>query len=394
MATLPTQVRPGDVISSDLFNQVLSELVDLQLRVVHLEGGTTVSGIVEIIEPNPARTLSIGQKLVIVGKNLGTDSTVKIEEAFIQSFEPGSDRNSLIVAAIPSIANVSEVGRLVTLQVSNNTGFASTKFWLKQPQITIPTGRLTVTLFGTPPEGTRFQENIDYFFTYKILAITDIDETFDLLASTNLGWPAVPVDSLGSEIRPPEIFIRRGDVISAGRTETVRVKVRIPAGTPNDTVANLRLKATSRANPSMITDISDDYPIKVNALTQQPDKITFEVSSVVSPGTKVTDPDGTVWIEVPKNDTEVRVTFIAQFPVDGSYTIAKPSFKNDPSNLWSARISGASVDGSFTKAMTQPDETFMVYIKAKASAPNAKLSLQMSNDVDSSTKGSADKNVR
>jgi hypothetical protein len=385
------QVRPGDLITADLLNQILVQLADLQLRVVRLEGGTTLSGNVEIIEPNPSRTLRIGQRLVIVGRNLGTDSTVKIEEAFITSFEPGSDANSLIITSIPSVANIPEVGRLVNLQVSNNSGTAATKFWLKQPQITIPTGRVTVTLHEAP-SGT-FQAGQSYLFKYKVLAILDIDETFDLQASADLGWKAVPVNSQGAEIKPPEVFIRKGEIVTVGRTEIVSVQLTIPMGTGNDVEAKLTLRATSRANPT-ITDTSDEYPVKVNAQAPQPDKITFEVSTVKSPGAKKTDPDGSVWIEVPKDEAEVQVTFLASFPADGNYTVAKPVFKNDPNALWSARISGASADGSFKKAMTQPDESFMVYVKAKAGAPNAKLSLQMSNDADPTIKGGTDANVR
>jgi hypothetical protein len=249
-----------------------------------------------------------------------------------------------------------------------------------------------VTLFEAPKD-PKFEAKHDYFFTYRILAVADMDETYNLRVFTDLGWPTIPVDGQGKEIKPPEIFIKRGQPVSAGTYASVRVKVTIPDGTPNNVKAKLQLQVTSRLNPQ-ITDTSDEYSIVVNSQPQQADKITFEVSSVKSPGGKTIAPDGTVWIEIPKTETDVQVTFIAQFPKDGSYTIAKPSFKNDPNSQWSARISGANVDGSYTKHMTQPDETFMVYLRAKSLAQAAKLALQMACDDDATIKGSADKDVR
>jgi len=392
LAGTERQVRPGDLITANLMNQILAELGDLRVRVVRLEGGTTVSGKVEIIEPNTSRTLRIGEKMLIVGRQLGIDSKVRIEEELIESFEPGSDENLLIVSAIPSVANIPQVGRLATLTVSNSRGSASTKFWLKQPEITIPTGRLTVNLFEEPQE-PKFEADHEYFFTYRILAVADIDETYSLHAFTDLGWQTVPVDGQDKEIKPPEIFIKRGEPLSAGTYAFVRVKVTIAQGTPDDVEAKLQLQVTSKLNPQL-TDSSEEYPIKVNSEPQQADKITYEVSTVKSPGAKKTDPDGTVWIEIPKTNSEVQVTFSAQIPQNGNYTITKPTFKNDPNNKWSARISGANVDGSYSKYMTAPEETFMIYISAKESAAAAKLALQATCDNDNTIKGSTDKDVR
>ena len=387
------QVRPGDLITADLMNQLLANIADLQTRVVRLEGGTTVSGTVEIIEPNPSRTLRIGERLFIVGKRLGTDSQVKIEEALIESFEPGSDDNTLIISAIPAIANIPYAGRLVTLYLSNPRGSASTKFWLKQPEITIPTGRLSVTLFEAPQE-PKFEATHDYFFTFRILAVADMDETYNLHAFTDLGWPTLVVDGQGNEIKPAEIFIKKGSILSVGTYAYARVKVTIPEGTANNVEARLRLQVTSQLNPSKITDSSDEYPIVVNYEPQPADQITFEVSSVKSPGTKTIDASNLVWVQIPKTDTEVQVTFLVQFPKDGNYTIAKPVFKNDPTNQWSARISGANVSGSYSKPMTQPDESFMIYIRAKSLAPEASLFLQMTCDTDATITGSHDQDVR
>jgi hypothetical protein len=392
LAPIVDRVMPGDLITSELMNQVIANIADLQTRIEKIDGVITAGGKVEITEPNPSRSFQIGDRLSVVGKWLGIDSTVKIEEAFIDTFEPGSDENILIIDPIPAVSNISDVGRLVTLLVNNPRGSASTTFWLKQPEITIPTGRVSVTLFEAPNDA-KFEAKTDYFFAYRVQAFADMDETYDLKAQVDLGWAAEIVDIHDKEINPPEIFIKRGQPVSAGTSAFVRVKVSIPDGTANATKAKLQLRASSHLKPS-ITDTSDEYSIVVDSPPQQADKITFDVSSVKSPGSKTIDADKSVWVEIPKTDTDVQVTFIAQFPNDGSFTIEKPIFENDPNNQWSARISGASLDGTYSKNMTKPDETFMVYISAKGAAQAAKLMLQMKSNENATIYGSHGQDVR
>lgn len=393
LARTERQVRPGDLITADLMNQVLAELEDLRVRVVQMEGGTTLSGTAEIIEPNPSRTLRIGERLLIVGKGLGTDSKVKIEEALIEAFEPGSDDNLLIVSAIPSVANISETGRLVSLQVNNSRGSPSTKFWLKQAQATIPSGRLVVNLFDTP-KVDKFEAGKDYTFTYQVHAVTDLDETYSLNAFTDRGWPAVAVDNQGLKKEPQETFIKHGEPLSAGTDAKVLVKLSIPADAQPKAEAKLQLQVTSKLNPTSIGDTSDPYTIRVAEAPQAADKIQIDISQVKSPGAKRQDASGNWYAAIPTNDTEVQVTFLAQIPQDGNYTVAKPSFKDDPNSLWSARISGANATGSLSTPMTKPDEPFMVYIRAKGSAQQAKLHLEMTCDDDPGIKGSHDQDVQ
>ena len=66
-------MRPGDLITADLINQVLRDLADLDLRVAQSEAGAvgTAPGQVVIFEPGIGASMKVGDHLQIVGLNFG-----------------------------------------------------------------------------------------------------------------------------------------------------------------------------------------------------------------------------------------------------------------------------------------------------------------------------------
>src|SRR5437588_12935874 len=63
VAKKKNEVRPGDLISAELMNQILHDLGDLELRVSQLEGAAVGTGQVVIDQPQLGETVQVGQEL-------------------------------------------------------------------------------------------------------------------------------------------------------------------------------------------------------------------------------------------------------------------------------------------------------------------------------------------
>jgi hypothetical protein len=72
-----TSVRPGDVISSDLMNYVLTKLAEFDARLSKLEAGS-VSGNVQIASFDPPLQQNAGRPLTIYGSNFAVPASVNL----------------------------------------------------------------------------------------------------------------------------------------------------------------------------------------------------------------------------------------------------------------------------------------------------------------------------
>jgi len=71
MSSELSKVSPGQIISSDLMNAIIDRLVLLQGKVETLESEFAELNKLTIIEPNPSRTLYLGDDLYIAGTGFG-----------------------------------------------------------------------------------------------------------------------------------------------------------------------------------------------------------------------------------------------------------------------------------------------------------------------------------
>ena len=120
MTAIQTKVQPGDVISSDLVNNII-DLVNQHDAL--LAGGTVVGGnavTITNLVPNPP--LQAGQDLQIQGTNFGfsTGSTVlKFDNTQVNAFKLGSNDTSLLIN-VPFLTGLG-AGKDVVLSLSNGT---------------------------------------------------------------------------------------------------------------------------------------------------------------------------------------------------------------------------------------------------------------------------------
>jgi hypothetical protein len=116
-------VRPGDLIRSDLFNQILSDVVDLGARVLQLEGTqATGATAVKILALLPSDNLTVGQEVVIEGKNFEFSiggASVSFGSKSVFAFKSGS-RDSRLIVDVPQIDGLPKEGKQLPLSVSNS----------------------------------------------------------------------------------------------------------------------------------------------------------------------------------------------------------------------------------------------------------------------------------
>jgi len=124
MATL-THVRSGDVISSQMFNDLLDTITDLETRLTAVEHGGAVITALIIDHFDPPVQIPVGQILTIFGTfdfplNLN-DLSIDDQHINAADFRPGSNNLKLVVIVPPSIAPPVS-GKNIGIKVVNTRG--------------------------------------------------------------------------------------------------------------------------------------------------------------------------------------------------------------------------------------------------------------------------------
>src|SRR5262249_58784432 len=124
MSVLFNTVNPGDVISSDLFNQMLLKLNDLEQRVTDLEKGSVIGGQGIIDHFDPVAQQNVGQILSIFGSFdfPPAANNVTIDGVTVTTFRPDSN-NLHLSFVIPATITVPVSGSKTTVvRVTNSKG--------------------------------------------------------------------------------------------------------------------------------------------------------------------------------------------------------------------------------------------------------------------------------
>lgn len=386
MATLPSTVRPGDVITADLMNSLLLKCSELERRIQSLEGTGSSAGRPQITSPTASDVFHLGDELRVIGRNFGSpeDNTVFIDTTVqVRQFKRGSG-DGLLIFDIPFVQNIPERGRSVPLTLNNPRGVAATSFNLAQPQVTLPTGALTVSLSSSPSE-TEIEADSTYVFTYTITAGTTLDEVYDLTPRVDSGWQARVVDANNRPIVPQAVFIARPFAPTTPTVASVRVQATIPPGTPDGATGNLTLTVASQRNPSGLRRTSDPKPLTVGSAAPPAEDIVIALGSTI-PAT-AQGPNDVILVSP---GTPVFATFRVTVPEAGNYSVQPYSFRNDPGGLWSATHIGTQ-SGVF---MQPPLATMTVQINARTGAPDAELVVRVVSDADAEVFGDIDQAVR
>lgn len=268
MATLPTQVRAGDVISASLVNQILAEIADLQLQVAALSGGTVTLGPPEIIRLNK-ESIMMGEELQVFGRNLDAASLVSVEIAHVPvtAFKLSGSTSSLLIFDVPAIIGITDPGAMVTLEIRNTQGGPARASLFVKPgqsnQLNASFGfSVTAPATPIPPSGTGV-------YTFSIDALTSVTETYTVSPTIDTGWTALAI--------PAELTIPKSQ--SAPTNRTVSVNVTAPASGS----ATLRLELIPRNFPGKSYP-SQNVPVAVNSNTGGTNPDFEPIATDVFPG--------------------------------------------------------------------------------------------------------------
>jgi hypothetical protein len=386
MAETLAPVRPGDLITAELMNRIVTALNTLETRVTALEGAGAPGGTVTITGVSPTGPIPMGSELRVFGTNFGlpTFNIVTLDGVPVTQFKAGSS-DTLLIFDVPAIQGVPPQGRTVTLTVSNQKGFASTPVIIVPAQTSIPSGQLFVVLSQPPPD-PQLNPGNSYLFGFTVQAITNMAETYTLTPSvTQTGWQAVVVNVDGVPISPPQVQIPQG-APPQGVSVPVRVRLTIPAGTAGAS-AQLRLTVSSQRNPTGLTQSSGNIPITVGSPPPPPqDSIIVSFSNVLGGGQVV---DNTV--VVPTTGTMIAVNFTALLRDPGSYTVTPPTLLSNPGNLWTAQLMSST---NFTTQTANANVTITTGVSAQPGAAQTSLVLRVSRADNASIFGEFSQPIR
>jgi hypothetical protein len=287
--------------------------------------------------------LHSGDELLIYGQNFGDLSSTLVTfdgRSSVNTFRAGSN-NTLLVVQIPTVNLDNSTSREVTVTVSTPHGSASGAITLHQIPITIPGGKLAVGLEAYPA-GT-VTPGHDYVFGFRIEAIINLDETFDLEPTVPPGWRAVMVsDASGAtELRAPaQMAIPEPPPGQSATMAHAFVRVTVPTSA-TAAEAFVKLDVISMHAGSYLSGSSGRVDVPFNVPSPPGQTVLVTITSTTGPVVEVRD---NFLFEVPTTTS---------VPIDGidislldlkaiSYTLSL-SWK-DPANDnhgWTASWGGA-----------------------------------------------------
>lgn len=251
MATLPSQVRPGDVISSDLFNRLLAEVIDLGSRVSDLEGAPSPSAlrIFNVTGPTPIR---VNNRATAIGEGFSRPAglnTITVDGRPVTSISEGASDDTHLSFDVPD-PGLGSTGRDVVLLVRNAALQSGTFSFRLEPAIAVPFGTITL-LYDRPPVASGLNLVAGtYEFGYSLSVDVDKNVTIRLRADLGsvAGWQATLLADDGSLITAP---------IPVARTPgTLRFKVRVTVPSTGAGTANLQVGAEETTSGTRVSPSS------------------------------------------------------------------------------------------------------------------------------------------
>lgn len=393
MPTLPTKVQPGDLITSDFMNGLIDVCADLQQRVSQLETPTITPAGMQITALLPSGEKHIGDPLYIIGRGFDVQmgNIVTIDGIGV-SATAGQDRDRELVATIPNVQGVTASGKNITVLVSNAKGTDMQDFIVFPAVETLPEGQIFVRLTQSPTQTLISGQS--YTFIYTVQAITNLEETYAVSASTSRGWTAQMVDTNDAPISPAEI--RMPSVAPpAGATQTVRIRVSIPAGLANNTTAVLRVTINSRRNSRLFGNSGGD-DVTVGSSGPAPETIAIVVPPTVarlSASQPSADTTGGV-VRIGAGVGNYRLAYSAQIRAGTVYTVL---ITQPADNRWTASLSGTGTtpvtSQNIGPVAADTNQPVFVFLRAVAGAPADSLTLRLTSTTNPNDTGHVDQPI-
>jgi hypothetical protein len=168
-----SQVRPGELITAELINQILAELESLESRVTKLEaGGGGSVGTLAITDIRPAGPYKVDQQIQVMGRNFGLSTgmmraSVDKVPAIVDAT---NSSDQLLILRIPAIPDLPLAGRQMELMVESGSLRDSRQIQV-QPFTTTQRGGLNVEFKAVDPATITPGTAAIFRYTLKSLAL-------------------------------------------------------------------------------------------------------------------------------------------------------------------------------------------------------------------------------
>lgn len=190
---VPTNVRPGDLITAVFFNDLLAEIASLEARLTLLEGTITPTGDIVISSINPPGTQAAPMRELnevrIAGANfrLAVGAVrVFFDQTPVLNFKPGSN-DSLLIFDVPNLpGNLPLAGQLVVLRVENGNS-STTRNVLVTPAVQDLQGDVDVIFRDDIPNPAPnpLAINQQALFAYRLRSRANLETSFQVTPSTS-----------------------------------------------------------------------------------------------------------------------------------------------------------------------------------------------------------------
>jgi hypothetical protein len=372
MAKLFNDVRPGDLITANFMNQVLTKIQSLQDQLHQLTpGGRGGPPVINSVSSGP---LTVGAPITILGQNFGplSSTVVTFSGTTVPKFEAGSS-DSVLIVTIPTLF-VSAQGTPTLLSITTPRGSTSLNITVFPALPTVPDGTLPGSLLSKTPAGN-FAANTTYNLIFRFKATLNMDETFDVLSSVDVGWPAVFTDpTFTNAMQPSQVTIPKAASSATPTTVDIPIKLSIPSNPA--AAGKLTVTLRSQKNPSKLVQ-PVTLPIPIGSAPV--------VSDQISPSVAFTQQnanwDGTT-VLVPAGGQLVAVPFSVFVVNHGDFNIKVLPLANDPQSLWAVKLFTAA-----TITVSQDNSTFSgiaVTVTAQANAPTTSFTLRVESKANTS----------
>jgi hypothetical protein len=356
------ELRPGDLISADLFNQMLSDLENLNIRVSKLEitgVSTTTIHIYRIDGPTPIRVRS---RVTVVGDNFSVPATrngIAVNTKQVTPIDSASTATQLVFD-MPD-PGIGQTGQRVTLTVTNADSQTAPFQFQLEPALIIPSGTLAVS-YMNPPGGATFAAG-SYDFVFKLVA--DVDQDASVLVnaqSSALDWPAVLIDPpTGASLKNPIALAR-----STGThfESSFVVRLTVPGTGSPSTVLNIG--ATEQTSGTQVNPApTQSFNMALNQAIPAPESrlalslLGTSTNVTFSGGVAIFSPNtlGQINFQLAVSNLGVAggvvTTFNYAVAIDGS---AASNWSKGPLTQGSLPVTGASGKGT-TSLQIQPPGT-------------------------------------
>lgn len=253
-----TNVRPGDLITAEFVNNLLSDLEQLNLsigdltnRVTTLENSNPAQDELQILYIDGPSPIRVGSRVTVVGVNFsepGSMNIVTVDNTPAYPLDNASTLNHLVLD-MPN-PGIGQTGRLVTLKVVNSKNDNATFQFQLEPILTIPTGDLAVS-YGTPPAGGENLSTGPYDFGFLLVANVDQDSYVQVAATSDTqNWPVQIIDPAGILDFSRPIKLEKGN--STRFEINFNVRVIVPgAGTAAVTISAIETTSGSHVTPAL-----------------------------------------------------------------------------------------------------------------------------------------------